>query len=215
MLDIAGKRKHSIDEHIHIKEIGNVDKILIKGNLAIAQPDADEDYIDHLSHLCPVCNRNMLAIGHLTSFRTKSYKNSYNAFEYCEFRCPSCGSLLYTDPFIADPCAPVENFWKDPEDFWFFDTASEMDKYITDVRGDFTLGEKTWPIFVIPIFAIIGIAIAHAIRGQIDPSSINPTWTILSMLICGAISLVYYFVMIRINNRRYQLPSKMDKNKKG
>lgn len=202
MIDIAKKRKHSMDEHIHIKELGDIDKIPISGNVTIVNSTDDRD---DLCHPCPVCGRNLQTGGSIKKIVAKKYKNSYNAFEYCEFKCPRCGSTLRTDPFIAKGDMWLERIAKSPDDYWFFDKAEEMDKYITPHCKEFDLSTKTWPIFVVPIFAIICIFIWCVAKSAAE-EPINVFATTLAMLICGAISLVYYFVRVTTNNRVYRFP---------
>ena len=213
MIDIAEKRRHTIDEHIHIKELGEIDKIPISGSLAIVNSSDDRifnssgerDDLDYLCHPCPVCDRNLQTAGSIKNIVAKKYKSSYNAYEYCEFKCPCCGSTLRTDPFIAKGDMWLERITKSPDDCWFFDKAEEMDKYITPACEEFNLDTKTWPIFIVPIFAIICIFI-WCIAKKSAEEPINVFATTLSMLVCGAISLVYYFVRVTTNNRIYRFP---------
>lgn len=202
MIDIAGKRKHSIDEHIHIKKLGDIDKISIAGDLTIIH--SDDDQVDYLSHPCPVCNANLATV-HDFSVVGRKYKGAHNAFESYEFKCPRCESLLYTDPFIAEGNIWLENAWKYPNNFWFFDKAEEMDKYITSTHGVFTLGQYTWPIFVVPIITMIVITVIYAAKLQ-TPDPMSKALFVTIMLICGAINLGYYAWRISTHDRIYRLP---------
>lgn len=211
MIDIVKNRSEGICGHTHLVKIGNYKHIDM-----CTIPDAKLNSDSDVSPICPVCGRRINC--QKADSKAKRYKNSVNAIEYFEFACSNCNSVFRTDPFIYDREAAsyrIEYALHSTKSVRFFKTPKEMDKYIKPGFGKCDLeSDPLWPVFVIPIFTIIALALFEAVvlhnDGSIHlgPLEITTKLLVVLMCICAAISACHYLIFKLKNGREYNFPRK-------
>ena len=200
---------------MHLVEIGDISQL--SGSTSPTAPLYDEYDV---SPVCPICGNKMRPndVKDGTLYR---YKNSLNAIRYFEFRCKHCGSQYHTDPFIYNIESTNAIYALSSADkTHFFKSEGEMDKYVFHTLGEFDLeGDPCWPIFVVPLILLFCLTVLLALLDKVSPMLIFgiqiTTKTVKwGMIICGATSLVYYFINKFIAGACARFPDD-NKKKKG
>ena len=199
MIDIVENRNRGLAGHVHLVKVSNLNRI--KGDLT----PSFSLYSDHdVRPICPVCGHLMGPDG-FRDVRSHKYKAVRNAYSYLEFKCGNCSSTFRTDPFIwktdGDAYTAKEAIVH-PKEVYFFKDESEMDKYICHSLGAFDLEDDPhWLVFVIPLILLFCLAVALAVVNKTPSASMGVFGLQITaemikngMLVCSAISIIYYFI---------------------